>query len=219
MSSQISKSSNDKSWYLLQTEINKCFKCRLHTQGIFPIFGDGSIKAKVVFIGEAPGLMENRLKKPFVGRSGLILNDYLSKINLSRNTVFITNVIKCRPPKNRDPMLDEITACTPYLSRQINLLNAEIIVTLGRFATQFFFNAFTSMTKIVGKIIHLDEIYRLLPMYHPATCLYHPQKYHPLFDRDFRTLKEFLIRKKLVKRDKEPVREGKKESFSLDRFL
>jgi DNA polymerase len=219
VSTQTSNTSLKESWQSLQSEISTCYKCRLHTQGISPICGDGSIKVKVVFIGEAPGFMENKLKKPFVGRSGEILNNYLSKINLSRKDVFITNVIKCRPPKNRDPMSDEITACKPYLLKQIELLQADILVTLGRFAAQVYISDFINMNKIVGKIINLSENLNLLPMYHPATCLYNPQKYHPIFDRNFQTLKEYISRFKIIEREMEDLEQIKSESYGLDRFL
>ncbi len=208
----------DEKWCLLQFEIKKCFKCRLHTKGVFPIFGEGPITSRIAFIGEAPGFKENQLKKPFVGRSGQLLNDFLSKINLSRNDVFISNIIKCRPPNNRDPLPDEIASCAPYLSLQIKLLPVRIVVTLGRFAARFFHYDFSNMAEIAGKVIQKNE-YSLLPMYHPATCLYHPQEYFPLFERDFSKLKELLI-KNASFQEKEAFNEKNKEELvGLDRFF
>jgi DNA polymerase len=218
LDTQTVNSDMEKKWIILQSEIKNCFKCRLHTQGVFPIFGDGPITSKIVFIGEAPGFKENQLKKPFVGRSGQILNDFLSKIELSRNDVFISNIIKCRPPKNRDPFPDEIASCTPYLSLQMKLLPVKIVVTLGRFAAKFFHEDFSSMTEIAGKIFQKDG-YSLLPMYHPATCLYHPQKYLSLFERDFFILKELLIEYALFNEKKAPNNKKRKELVGLDRFF
>ncbi|MHA1968862.1 MAG: uracil-DNA glycosylase [Candidatus Hodarchaeales archaeon] len=218
MTSSTNIPSKEEEWRYLQVEIRKCYKCSLHTQGVFPVFGDGSLNSKVVFIGEAPGFKENQLKRPFVGKSGQILNEFLGKINLSRDTVFISNIIKCRPPNNRDPSSEEIASCAPFLSQQMKLLSAKIVVTLGRFSTKFFHEEFTSMSEIVGKIIQKDEFY-LLPMFHPATCLYHPQKYRPLFERDFYVLKNILKDKTGIFQENKLDEEGSKESVGLDRFI
>ncbi|MHA1968312.1 MAG: uracil-DNA glycosylase [Candidatus Hodarchaeales archaeon] len=218
MTSSTNKPSKEEEWRYLQLEINKCYKCSLHTHGVFPVFGDGSLSSKVVFIGEAPGFKENQLKKPFVGKSGQILNEFLGKINLSRDAVFISNIIKCRPPNNRDPSSDEIASCAPFLSQQMKLLSVKIVVTLGRFAARFFHEEFTSLSEIVGKIIQKDEFY-LLPMFHPATCLYHPQKYRPLFERDFLVLNNILKHKNGIFQGNKFNEKSSKESVGLDRFI
>ena len=210
--------SKEEDWCYLQLEIKKCYKCGLHTQDVFPVFGDGSLRSKVVFIGEAPGFKENQLNKPFVGKSGQILNEFMERINLSREAVFISNIIKCRPPNNRDPSSDEITFCAPFLSQQMKLLSVIIVVTLGRFSARFFHEEFTSMSEIVGKIIQKDDFF-LLPMFHPATCLYHPQKYRPLFERDFTRLKTFLEDKNGIFQRKKLNNENTEEPVGLDRFL
>lgn len=211
-------SSKEEEWRYLQLEIKKCYKCSLHTQDVFPIFGDGSLSSKVVFIGEAPGFKENQLIRPFVGESGKILNEFLGKISLSREDVFISNIIKCRPPNNRDPSSNEIAACAQYLSQQMKLLSLKIVVTLGRFAARFFHEDFTSLSEIVGKIIQKDNFY-FLPMYHPATCLYHPQKYRPLLERDFTRLKNFLKDNNSIFQRKRLNDENNEEPIGLDRFL
>ena len=218
MTSSINTPSKEEEWRYLQLEIKKCYKCGLHSQGVFPVFGDGSLNSKVVFIGEAPGFKENQLKKPFVGKSGEILNEFITKIDLSRESVFISNIIKCRPPDNRDPSCDEIATCAPHLAQQIKLLSPKIVVTLGRFAARFFHEDFNSLSEIVCNVVHKGYFY-LLPMFHPATCLYHPQKYRPLFERDFNTLKNFTNGEKNIFQMKKKIDENNEEPVGLDRFF
>ncbi|MHA1214299.1 MAG: uracil-DNA glycosylase [Candidatus Hodarchaeales archaeon] len=175
----------------LRLKVEACHICGLHTEGIAPIFGEGSYRSKIMFIGEAPGFWENKYKKPFVGKSGKILDDYLKKIGLSRKEVFITNIVKCRPPNNRDPTTSEIKSCSPYLKEQLDLIKPKLIVTLGRFAASFFLENFTTMTSIVGQLFDYNSL-KILPLFHPATCLYQPLKYRPIFDMNFKTLKTII---------------------------
>ncbi|MHA2223896.1 MAG: uracil-DNA glycosylase [Candidatus Hodarchaeales archaeon] len=212
-------SSRVKQWESLKTEVNNCFKCKLHKKDIFPIFGEGPLTTKIVFIGEAPGAMENKLKRPFVGPSGKLLNNFLNTIELARKDVFITNITKCRPPKNRDPHRDEITSCKNFLFHQIRLLRTKIVIPLGRFATRFFID-FNNMNEVVGRIIKMrNQNFYLLPMFHPATCLYHRQRYYPRFKEDFKTLKDFLLENKIIKNRLRLKSEKIKKFFQLDDFL
>lgn len=143
------------------------------------VFGEGSIDAQVMFIGEAPGLNENLQKRPFVGRGGQLLNEMLEEINWKREDVYITNIVKRRPPNNRHPLPVEIAAYRPYLARQIEIINPKIIVTLGRFSMNYFIPT-AKITRDQGKIFYIDG--RLIfPIFHPAAAL-----------RSTRVLEQFL---------------------------
>lgn len=204
----------------LSDQVNTCFKCGLHIEGIHPIFGEGLFDAKVIFIGEAPGATENKYQRPFVGASGKVLNGFLAEIGLSRNDVFITNIVKCRPPKNRDPTHEEINVCSPFLLQQTRMMQAEIMVTLGRFAAQFFLGNFKSMNEIVGRIHQLEKFkIVLLPMFHPATVLYSRNRYYSIFERDFLALKDFLVINNLLKVDNQTNKGKIKEKKGLDHFF
>ncbi|MEA2089870.1 MAG: type-4 uracil-DNA glycosylase [Thermoproteota archaeon] len=179
-------------------EIKVCRKCELwkHRRNVVP--GEGNFNAKVMFVGEAPGYWEDMKGRPFVGAAGKLLDKLLSKIWLSRNDVYIANVLKCRPPENRDPLTSELNACTPFLDRQIKLIKPKIIVPLGRHATSYILSkaGFKAggITKLHGKtwnitLLGLQAV--VLPTYHPAAALYNP-KYVEELERDFRTLKNEL---------------------------
>lgn len=146
-----------------------CKKCRLCRGRINAVPGEGNINAKVVFIGEAPGFEEDKQGRPFVGRSGLLLGEMINKIGLKRTDVWIGNVIKCRPPENRNPLLDEIRACKPYLEKQMELIKPKIIVTLGRFALEFLVPK-AKISEAHGKPIRIKS-YIVFPIYHPAAAL------------------------------------------------
>ena len=146
-----------------------CKKCRLCRGRINAVPGEGNINAKVVFIGEAPGFEEDKQGRPFVGRSGLLLGEMINKIGLKRTDVWIGNVIKCRPPENRNPLLDEIRACKPYLEKQMELIKPKIIVTLGRFALEFLVPK-AKISEAHGKPIRVKS-YIVFPVYHPAAAL------------------------------------------------
>lgn len=163
----------------IENEIKKCRKCRLWKYRKNAVAGEGNANAELMFIGEAPGKNEDEQGKPFVGKAGQFLNEVLKENGIKRNNVYITNVVKCRPPNNRDPLPDEINACSPYLEKQIDLIRPKIIVTLGRFAAYFILNLygfkFESMSLMHGKVFHspINKI-KILVTYHPAACIYNP---------------------------------------------
>lgn len=133
------------------------------------VFGEGSANAKIVFIGEAPGANEDREGRPFVGRSGKLLTTCLEEIGLKREDVYITNIVKRRPPENRDPLLEEIEAYRPYLKKQLEIIDPQIIITLGRFALNYFIHD-AKISRDQGQFFKLDKSL-LIPMFHPAAAL------------------------------------------------
>lgn len=133
------------------------------------VFGEGSARAKIVFIGEAPGSNEDREGRPFIGRSGKLLTTCLEEIGLKREDVYITNIVKRRPPENRDPLPEEIEAYRPYLREQLEIIKPKIIVTLGRFALNYFIPDI-KISQSQGQIFRLDNMI-LIPMFHPAAAL------------------------------------------------
>jgi DNA polymerase len=156
----------------LNQQIAACEKCILHKSRVKAVPGVGPQKADIMFIGEAPGFHENQRGLPFVGAAGKFLDDLLEKIGLRREDVFITNVVKCRPPGNRDPQSSEIEACRPYLDRQIKLIQPKMIITLGRFSmARYFPNA--KISQIHGKPRKIEGVI-YYPMYHPAAALHQP---------------------------------------------
>ncbi len=159
----------------IEEEIRNCKRCPLHKGRKNAVPGEGGNKKKIMFIGEAPGRREDELGRPFVGAAGKFLDELLSEINLSREDVYITNVVKCRPPNNRDPTDEEIALCSPYLERQIEILKPRIICPLGRFAAKYILEKYgfemSSISKVQGKIFEGEVI--IIPMYHPAAALYH----------------------------------------------
>lgn len=174
----------------IHTEIFHCTKCPLHEERNRTVPGAGNPDAEILFIGEAPGQQEDEQGLPFVGRSGKLLEELLATINLTRNDVFIANVIKCRPPNNRNPQQSEIDACNPYLTTQINVLDPLMIVTLGKFGMSMFFPNERSITKIHGKERYgTRRVY--YPLYHPAYALRNPSAKVELFE-DFERIPAIL---------------------------
>ncbi len=163
----------------------QCELCELHHSRKKTVPGEGPPDAEIMFIGEGPGFHENEQGRPFVGAAGKFLEDLLASINLTREMVFITNVVKCRPPGNRDPQRDELQACNDYLEKQIQAINPKLIVTLGRFSmARFIPNAKVSQvhgkaSKVNGRLI--------VPMYHPAAALHQPSL-KPAVEADFAKL-------------------------------
>jgi len=162
-------------------KIKNCKKCELWKTRTNAVPGDGNPNAKIMFIGEAPGRNEDLYGIPFCGRAGAVLDDLLSEIDLKREDVFITNVVKCRPPGNRDPKPEEISACSPYLDEQIKVINPKIIVTLGNYATGYILSKFgfkaENISKVRGKVFKVTTLLttlKIIPTYHPATSLYRP---------------------------------------------
>lgn len=179
-------------------EIRACKRCPLHKGRINAVPGEGNPRAEVMLIGEAPGRNEDIQGRPFVGAAGRLLTQLLSSIGLSREEVFITNVVKCRPPNNRDPRPEEIKACLPYLRRQVKVIDPDIIVALGRHSSLTLLRLAgreeSSIMRIRGKVYEVElfgERRKLLVTLHPAAALYNP-KLKPLLERDFDKLKDLL---------------------------
>ncbi len=154
----------------LRTEALACTSCRLSEGRTQVVFGDGDPEADVVFVGEAPGQHEDEQGVPFVGRSGQLLDQLLGEIGLERRDVYIANVVKCRPPSNRDPRPDEIEACKRYLSEQLQLIDPKVVVTLGNFSSKLLLKTETGITRLRGTAYEWWG--RLLvPTFHPAAAL------------------------------------------------
>ena len=170
----------------ISKKIMFCKKCRLWERRTHAVPGEGNPKAKLMFVGEAPGKREDELGRPFCGRAGEFLDELLAKAGIKREDIFITSVIKCRPPNNRAPKNDEIKACRHYLEKQIELINPKTIILLGEVAL----NALLSMKRISdhhGKIIKKDRIY--IPMFHPAAGMRFP-KTRMEMENDFKKLQQ-----------------------------
>ncbi len=163
----------------LAIEIRNCRKCELWKVRNNPVMGEGSIDARIMFIGEAPGRKEDEQGKPFVGAAGKILDGTLHANGIERKEVYITNVVKCRPPGNRDPSMEEIKACVPYLERQIEIIKPEVIATLGRFSSRYILSrygfSYLPISSIHGRVFEdrLNDV-KIVPLYHPAACIYNP---------------------------------------------
>jgi len=188
-----------KSWEDIEREILNCTKCKLSSTRTHAVPGEGNRESKIVFIGEAPGAREDELGRPFVGAAGNLLTKLIDKyLNLKREQVYITNLVKCRPPNNRDPEEDEIRACSPYLLIQLEMIRPKVVVTLGRHSTAFFLtlagNEKASISKVRGRPFKLKTGFGELliyPTYHPAAALYNPSLMREL-ESDFSKLKELL---------------------------
>ena len=175
-------------------EVADCTRCPLHETRTRAVFGAGDADAELMFVGEAPGAEEDRQGLPFVGRAGQLLNQLLGEIGLSRDDVFIANVLKSRPPGNRDPQPEEIEACWPYLERQIQLIQPHVIATLGNFATKKITGSPTGITRVRGT----PQIHELagrtlfvFPLLHPAAALRTPSLVETLRE-DFARLRSLL---------------------------
>jgi uracil-DNA glycosylase len=175
-------------------EVVVCTKCSLFKTRTKAVPGVGSSVAQVMFIGEAPGQSEDVEGEPFVGAAGRFLDALLSEAGLSREKVFITNVVKCRPPRNREPVPMEVKTCTPYLDRQIRILKPRLIVTLGKNSTAYIFSKvdlpFTGITSVRGKFFKTSLLGMqvvIFPTFHPAAALYN-EKYKEQLLEDFKLL-------------------------------
>jgi uracil-DNA glycosylase len=184
-----------------------CTRCRLHQSRTQVVFGQGDPRADLMFVGEAPGFHEDRQGIPFVGPSGQLLNRLLEGIGLRRQDVYICNVVKSRPPQNRDPQPDEIAACRPWLDAQIRLVDPKVVVTLGNFAAKTLLETTTGITRLRGQAYPFQGRV-LLPTFHPAAAL-HAQGRRtagpsPLeaMEGDFRVLAELLAARAPVEQDR-----------------
>jgi DNA polymerase len=156
----------------LYKEVSKCTKCPLHETRTKAVFGAGNADADLMFVGEAPGAEEDKQGLPFVGRSGQLLDKVLfEELSLTRDSVYIANVVKCRPPGNRDPEPDEIGACRPWLEQQIELIQPKVVVTLGNFATKLLLETKDGITKRRGREFPYRDGAVLIPTFHPAAVL------------------------------------------------
>jgi uracil-DNA glycosylase family 4 len=178
----------------LYQEARACTRCPLHEGRTKVVFGAGNAYADLMFVGEAPGQQEDLQGLPFVGRAGKLLDELLNEVGLERADVFITNVLKSRPPGNRDPELAEIDACKPYLNKQVELIEPRVICTLGNFATKLLTRSQRGITSVHGRPqVHElgGRAVRVFPIYHPAAALRSTKTLEELRD-DFRRLPELL---------------------------
>ncbi len=173
----------------INQQVSVCEKCQLHFSRKKAVPGEGPADAQILFVGEGPGFFENEQGRPFVGQAGKLLDSLLLEIGLERSKVYITNVVKCRPPGNRDPLPEELAACNDYLERQITALNPRVIVTLGRYSmTKFLPTA--KISEVHGQSCWVKG--RLIaPMYHPAAALHQPSL-KPALVKDFQKLPDYI---------------------------
>jgi len=175
----------------LSASLYNCQRCKLAKLGRTQVvFGVGNPHATIMFVGEAPGFYEDKQGEPFVGAAGKLLNELLQSAGLARSEIYIANVIKCRPPNNRDPEPDEVETCKPFLLQQIELIKPKVVCTLGRWATETLLGRKVGITKIRGHAIRQMDIV-IFPMLHPAAALHQGGLMDPLRE-DFQKLKTFL---------------------------
>jgi uracil-DNA glycosylase family 4 len=174
----------------LRLHVGDCHRCPLGETRTQVVFGVGDPAARVMFIGEAPGKNEDLKGEPFVGAAGQFLNELLAHAGLERSEVYIANVLKCRPPGNRDPEPAEIETCTPFLREQIRLIGPDVLVTLGNFATKFVLKTETGITRLHGTV-HQAGRFTVLPIFHPAAAIYDRTKRDALI-ADFEQLARLL---------------------------
>ncbi|MBD0306073.1 MAG: uracil-DNA glycosylase [Nitrospiraceae bacterium] len=175
----------------LNQSLHNCQRCKLSKLGRSQVvFGVGNPRASIMFVGEAPGFYEDRQGEPFVGAAGKLLNELLLSAGLSRTEIYIANVIKCRPPNNRDPEPDEVETCKPFLLQQIELIRPKVVCTLGNWATKTLLEKNVGITKVRGQAMRRDN-YVIFPLLHPAAALHQGNLREPL-EEDFRKLKRYL---------------------------
>lgn len=168
---------------IIRDEVLSCTKCPLYKSRTYPVIGQGNHQASIVLVGEAPGFNENKTGRPFCGKAGEVLDEILKSVNLKREEIYITNILKCRPPGNRNPRPNEIEACTPYLLRQLEIIQPKTVGCLGNFATSFIMKHYglldrcDGISKIHGKVFESkrsNQKVRIVPLYHPAVAAYNP---------------------------------------------
>jgi len=174
----------------IQAAVLACRRCPLWEGRTHVVFGVGDPHARVLIVGEAPGRNEDLQGEPFVGAAGKYLNELLALAGLKREEVYIANVLKCRPPDNRDPLPEEIEACTPYLREQTRTIDPEFIVTLGNFSTKFILKTEVGITRLHGTLQQAGH-FKVFPIFHPAAAIYDTSKREAL-EADFRTLGRLL---------------------------
>lgn len=181
-------------WQTLQQRVAACQACALSQQRTQTVFGVGNRQADALFVGEAPGFHEDKQGEPFVGRAGQLLTAMLAAIGLTREDVFIANILKCRPPNNRDPNANEVASCTPFLLEQITLLQPKLIIALGRIAAHFLLETNQSLAKLRGRLLTYQPAkLPLLATYHPAYLLRNPRDKSKAW-QDWQLLQQQLVK-------------------------
>jgi DNA polymerase len=201
-------------------QVSGCTRCRLSQGRTQVVFGVGNPHADLMFVGEAPGFHEDKEGVPFVGQAGKLLDKLLGGIGLERSEVYIANVLKCRPPGNRDPQPDEIESCEPHLFRQIELIQPRVVATLGNFATKLLSGKPTGITRVHGQEQEVTlggNRVLLYPLYHPAAALYTPAMLNVL-QEDFRRIPELLGREEIPELEPEPVLAAPEPAVQLGLF-
>ena len=182
---------------LLKEQILNCKKCSLWKTRNNPVVGEGNLNSRMMFIGEAPGFNEDKQGKPFVGAAGNIFNQLLNSINLKKEEIYITNILKCRPPENRNPREEEINFCKDYLNKEIEVIKPKIICCLGNFATGFIMKKFNldkelqGISKIHGEVFEVSTLngqVKIIPLYHPSVATYNSNMLETL-KKDFKKIK------------------------------
>jgi DNA polymerase len=176
----------------IRNQLTGCKRCKLHLERRNIVVGEGKENAKLFFVGEAPGRDEDIKGEPFVGKAGQLLTRIINAINLAREDVYISNIIKCRPPGNRNPEPDEIAACKPFLIEQIQVIKPEVICTLGTCATQTLLGTDEKISELRGRLHHYDGI-KLIPTYHPAFLLRNPNFRRHVWEDMQMIQKEYLL--------------------------
>lgn len=178
----------------IEQELTGCRRCALSETRTTIVFGVGNPDAEVMFIGEAPGKQEDLGAEPFIGAAGKYLNTLLARAGLKREEIYIANVLKCRPPENRDPRPDEVEVCTPFLREQVRAINPEILVTLGNYATRFILKTDSGITSLRGRV-HITGRFSVLPIFHPAAAIYDRAK-EPIMETDFELLGRLIAQRR-----------------------
>jgi len=179
-------------WQSLQSQVAQCSACSLHQSRTQTVFGVGNQNAELMFIGEAPGFYEDQQGEPFVGRAGQLLNAMLAAIRLNRNDVYIANILKCRPPNNRDPNPDEVKTCTAFLDQQIALVNPKLMIALGRIAAHYLLKTKSSLESYRNQLHHYGQQKTpLIITYHPAYLLRNPRDKKKAY-RDLQFIEQVL---------------------------
>jgi len=195
----------DQALEKIKEEVVNCQKCSLSDSRHLPVVGEGDHDADIMLTGEAPGSEEDRTGRPFVGPAGQILNDLLEANGFAREEVYINNVLKCRPPDNRDPRKEEIEVCAPYLNRQIEIIDPDILCPLGNFAARYLLKRYNlkeqaadesgkikGITKLHGEVFEVQSLtqsFKVMPLFHPAAATYNPNLEQTLM-KDFKKLRE-----------------------------
>ena len=213
MQNRESKSLSSTELLQLHDTIRSCKNCGLHATRTQAVPGVGPCPANVMIVGEAPGFNEDRQGEPFVGAAGKLLDTLLARISLSRADVYITNVLKCRPPMNRDPMPNEVEACSPYLQKQLQLVKPKVVLILGRHALERLMPGQGSISRIHGSMIKRGDI-AYVPLYHPAAALHNGSLVADL-EHDFDQLKRYLDQLLAPPPPPVPVAAPKQESEQL----